>query len=225
MTTGIVDDFRPTSYVTSACVSELNGGEQLLLARALPALLALSNRTVAITAKSRSGKDHVANRIREYKLLTSNIRALAEPIGEIAKTIYGKLEGKHRNLFILIEQELRKEDSNIWFKVWLRRNIELFLKGEHHRFICPDLRQPTDYDFFKHLGAVIVKIEADEEKRLGKIAELDGVDALNEELLKDTERSAGSFETNNVLVNNYDDQFNADIEEFIANVLVAQKGW
>lgn len=39
----------------------------------------------------------------------------------------------------------------------------------------------------------------------------------------ETERNAGSYEVDYVLVNNYDNQFDADIKELVDNVLVAKK--
>lgn len=226
LTTMRVDEFRPKGYVVSACLSDLTDTEQLALAEIIPARRALAKYTVAITAKARSGKDHTANIIHGEYHSSSVIRAFAEPIREIAFAIYGDVKGKNREALIMIGQGLRKEDPNIWIKVWLRRNIDAYRRGNKFRFICQDLRQPNEYQFFRNLGATIVGIETDPEKRLAKIAELDGTDNLNDKLLKDeTERNAGAYEVDYVLVNNYDDSFDLHIKDFIKEVLVEQKGW
>jgi hypothetical protein len=225
LTTERVDEFKPISHVLGACLSDLSASEQSVLCRVLPARVALSQGTVAITAKARSGKDHTANIIKS-NFPKSIIRALAEPIREVAHSISGEVKGKNREMLIMVGQGLREKDPNIWIKVWLRRNIEAFLVRGKNKFICQDLRQPNEFDFYKNLGATIVGIQTDEDKRLDKIAELDGKANLNATLLKDeTERNAGSYDVDYVLVNNYDEQFDTDIKEFIENVLVAKKGW
>jgi hypothetical protein len=228
LTTERVDEYRPKGYVVSACLSELTNEEQTVLAKVIPARQALAARTVAITAKARSGKDHTANVIKTQYPLSSTIRAFAEPIREIAFALYGEVKGKNREALIMIGQGLRKEDPNIWIKVWLRRNIELYLKtkGDSDKFICQDLRQPNEYQFFKNLGATIVRIDTDQELRLAKLVEMDGEEALDTKLLTDeTERNAGEYEVDYVLVNNYDDSFDKSIVDFVRETLVEQKGW
>jgi hypothetical protein len=221
-----VDEFKPTSPVVSACLSELSDDEQLALAEMIPVRREIAAHTVAVTAKARSGKNHLADVIRGKYHKTSVVRALAEPIREIAYSICGDVKGKNHEMLILIGQGLREKDPNIWIKAWLRRNIEDYLEKKANKFICQDLQEPNEYYFFKNLGAVIVGIETDEELRLAKIAELDGNENLNATLLKDeTERNAGLYEMDYVLVNNYDNQFNINIKEFVDNVLVAKKGW
>ncbi|ALA07207.1 hypothetical protein SECTIM467_83 [Brevibacillus phage SecTim467] len=226
LTTLQVGEYQQTAPMLSVDLSEIPEDEQLVVGTMIAVRNALAKGTVAITAKARSGKDHIADVIRMQFLTSSIIRPLAEPIYEIARAISGGVKGKNRELLIMVGQGLREKDPNIWIKTWLRRNIESFLKGRTEKFICQDLRQPNEYSFFRNLGATIVGISPDEEKRLAKIAELDGYADLNEKLLKDeTERNAGTYEVDYVLVNNYDDKFDSDIRRFIGEVLVAKKGW
>lgn len=228
LTTKRVDEFKQSAPMLTTGLEELSEDEQLLLSRMIPARLALSKGTVAITAKARSGKDHMANVIRSVFPTTSIVKALAEPIYEIDRVINGKVEGKNRESLIMIGQSLREKDPNIWIKVWLRRCLEAYFDDEmaKTKFICQDLRQPNEYQFFRNLGATIVSIQVNEEKRLQKIAEIDGKKDLNDKLLNDeTERNAGTYEADYTIVNNFDEKFDADIKKFIESVLVAQKGW
>jgi hypothetical protein len=228
LTTRRVDDFKQTAPMLTVGLEELPEDEQDLLSRLIPARLALSKGTVAITAKARSGKDSMAKIIKRFFPSSSIIRALAEPIYEIDRAINGDVEGKNRESLIMIGQGLREKDPNIWIKVWLRRCLNTYFDSRQAKtkFICQDLRQPNEYQFFRNLGATIVSIKADEEKRLQKIAELDGKKDLNDKLLKDeTEQNAGTYEVDYTVVNNYDDKFYVDVEKFVDSVLVAQKGW
>lgn len=231
LSTCTVDEFKPISPVVSACLSALSTSEQLKLAELIPVRNALAAHTVAITAKARSGKDYVAEIIHRSFRYSSVVRALAEPIYEIDRSISGKVEGKNREMLILIGQGLREKDPNIWIKVWLRRNIEAYLKSQGtiakaNQFICQDLRQPNEYQFFKNLGAVVVGIDTADEARLNRIAELDGESSLNDTLLKDeTERNAGTYDADYVLVNDYTPEFDSKVQEFISDVLVDKKGW
>lgn len=228
LTTRRVDEFKQTTPMLTVGLEELPEVEQLWLSDMIRVRLALSKGTVAITAKARSGKDHMANVIRSVFPTTSIIKALAEPIYEIDRAINGKVEGKNRESLIMIGQGLREKDPNIWIKAWLRRCIHAYFDSGmvKTKFICQDLRQPNEYQFFRNLGATIVSIKVDEEKRLQKIAEIDGKKDLNDKLLKDeTERNAGTYEADFTIVNNYDENFDSEIKKFIDSVLVAQKGW
>lgn len=220
-------EYWPTKTLA---IQELSKVEANSYEALLPAFVSISRRTLAITAKARSGKDHMALEIKKNLRPASRLLALAEPIREIAESIDGQVEGKNRPTLIMIGQGLRFEDPNIWIKVWLRRAIEFALRpdmsGIQTRFICQDLRQPNEFSFFTNLGATIVTVVADEEKRLAKIEELDGKEALDKALLADeTEKNAGSYNTPYVIQNNYDDNYNKEIQTFYEEVLVAQKGW
>lgn len=226
LTTGRVDEYTPQTPFLPVDLHHIPDEEQVRLATMICARRTLAKGTVAVTARARAGKDHTAAAIKDFFGNDCIIKPLAEPIYEIDKTINGHVKGKNRESLIMIGQGLREKDPNIWIKVWLRRCIEAYTKSHVNKFVCQDLRQPNEYQFFRNLGAVIVGIKVDEEKRLAKIAQVDGKQDLNDKLLNDeTERNAGTYECDYVLVNNYDEGFDNEIKKFIASVLVAKKGW
>lgn len=197
------------------------------LAKYLPALLILQKGVLAITAKARSGKDYLAAQVIDK--FAAIHQALGAPIKEASAIIFGKpKKGKNREKLVKLGQTARKWiDSDIWIKAWLRIVLdEYFEKGAKY-FVVPDVRQPNELQFFKSLGATIVKITADEEKRLAKIAELDGASDLNDELLKDeTEMHVDTFtDVDITLFNNYDEQFKRDINVEVVGHLAESRGW
>lgn len=222
--TGHVDDIR-SNYVTEVPFSSLTDGQERQLSKAISTRQRLSKKVLTISALARAGKDTLANYIIS-KCKAAVVRSLADPIREIDFIVSGTVKGKNRESLILIGQGLRKEDPNIWIKVWLRRQIELLNKhGYIGGIIVADVRQPNEFTFFKSMGALTVKIEADEEKRLEKIREIDGEAAINEKLLNDeTESHVGGFVADRWVYNDYTDTFIGTVDGDVISEL-NERGW
>lgn len=174
----------------------------------LRAMLKTSTSMVTISGKARSGKDTLADEIvnsRSYKKLP-----LATPIKQIHSIIYGQLDIKDRSGLILIGETMCEKDPHTWIKIWLREAIKHFTKGDKKKFVISDVRKPSEFTFFKSMGAFSVRIIADEEERRKIIARKDGKEALKH-LDDKTESYVDSFDTDMVLYNGYDQKYFEDI--------------
>lgn len=225
LSTGKIDEIKDT-YVDTVPLHELEDDQLLRLSENIKHLHALRKNTFTVSAKARSGKDFLSETIkRSFRNKVVNIKALADPIRQVRTVLFGESEGKDRKPLIMIGQGLRREDPNIWIKVWLRTAIEDLGKTSNRGFICQDVRQPNEFTFFQSMGALTVKVEADEEKRLDKIRELDGEEALDKALLNDeTESHTGGFKADIIVFNNYDDQFAIDVDDKVVSALI-ERGW
>lgn len=212
---GSVDEV--CGYATSADFNELTDDQQNMLAMYIPIRNCFATNVIAITAKARSGKDYLAERLEcglgKYQ---THVQPLGDPIREIDRIINGNRPGKNREQLISIGQGLRRVDPNVWIKTWLRICIDEYRLGNRF-FICQDVRQPNEMEFFKNLGAFTIKIVANEKKRLEILGKLDGKSAIDESLLNDpTETHINGFEVDYVLLNEYDETFEAQIVEMVA---------
>lgn len=225
LSTGKVDEISD-SYFTEKKIYELTDDQMLRLSENTKHFIALKKNVVAISAKARSGKDYMSDYIKQvFRGKTVNGKALADPIRSVRTILFGESQGKDRAPLIMIGQGLRKADPNIWIKVWLRTAIEDLNKQYSRAFICQDVRQPNEFSFFQSMGALTVKVEADEEKRLNKIREVDGESALDAELLNDeTESYIGDFKTDITVTNNYDGTFQSSIDWTVVPALI-ERGW
>lgn len=224
--TGKVDDVKK-EHPAELHFHELTDSQQLLFSKFVPVHHALKKRVMAVTAKARSGKDLLAEQVSSAirRLPGTKVVALGDAIRSVRTVLFGEPKGKDRATLIMIGQGLRNEDPNIWLKVWLSKAIEAVVAGEARSFICQDVRQPNEFKFFESLGALTVKIEADEEKRLNKIREVDGEAALDARLLNDeTESHFGGFDAEITLVNNYDNYFLVAITDKVIPALL-ERGW
>lgn len=225
--TGKVDDINQNDPLTVQ-LNDLTEKQQLILAGAIKQRLSLQRNVLAISAKARSGKDYVSDYVRStFNKKLIDIKALADPIRYVRNLLFGEPPAgvKDRAPLIMIGQALRGQDPNIWNKVWLRNAIEDLNRTENRAFICQDVRQPSEFSFFKSLGALTVKVEADEEKRLNKIREVDGEAALDAKLLNDeTESHVGGFNADITVTNNYDEQFIKDVDFMVVTALI-ERGW
>jgi len=221
--TGRVDDIR-NNYVQEVRYSDLTEVQEDRLAQLIPIRRRLAKHVLVLTAKARSGKDKLADQV--VNTFHAQKRSLADPIREIDMIISGNVKGKNRESLIKIGQGLRREDPNIWIKTWLRFVLDQVNNwGLYQRFVIPDIRQPNEFTFFKSMGALTVKIEADEQKRLDKIREVDGEDALKKELLNDeTESHVEGFVAELYMYNAYDEIFLNDIDLVVVHAL-KERGW
>lgn len=176
----------------------------------------VTHPVVTISGKARSGKDTLAE---ELKSSGYRRTALGDAIRSVRNVLFGKSDKKNRDELIMIGQGLRTEDPNIWVKVWLRKALEEFAYDPDTKLVVTDVRQPNEFSFFKSLGAYTVRIQANEEKRLETIATNDGKQDLNEKLLNDeTELHTDAFDTDLVLVNNYDKTFYEGVNDLISSL-------
>jgi len=221
--TGKVDDIR-SRYVDTVPFHELTEHQQVNVSRYVRVYHKLKKNVVAISAKARSGKDELARYLcQNYHNV--GVIALGDAIKDVRKLLFGETEKKDRHQLIMIGQGLRREDPNIWNKVWLTRAIKAMLDNALEKVVCTDVRQPSEHTFFKSLGALSIKIEADEEARLNVIRLLDGDDALDEKLLNDeTEMNVENFETDIILFNDYGKGFYDAIQTEVLPVL-SKRGW
>lgn len=222
--TGKVDDIKD-NYPKEINFTELTDHQQNVLIDYVRIRQALRNSVVAVSAKARSGKDYLSDRIkRNFYTKMVTVKALADPIREVRNVLFGQPQGKDRAPLIMIGQGLRKEDPNIWLKIWLSRVID-DIRNHPRKIICQDVRQPNEFSFFRSLGALTVKIEVDEEKRLNKIREIDGEAALDAKLLNDeTESHVGGFDAEITVENDYTDTFVSNINKTVIIALI-ERGW
>jgi hypothetical protein len=170
-------------------------------------ILSLS-KTVVITAKARSGKDFALALIRD-NIDKSEKCSLADPIYKIRDIIYGKTETKNRKELVDIGQGLREVDSSIWIKAWLSNAFNLYREGVT-TFICADLRMVNEYNFFRSIGAKIIKIQANEEKRETLIKQIDGYKEFYM-VNNPTEKYYDLFLEDYTIENNYDTHYTESI--------------
>jgi len=223
LSTGRVDEVK-ANYCPSVDINELTVEELQNLVELLPVLRSMKDKVLAITGKARSGKDTVANCVQAafhdvFKL------SLGDAIRQVRDVIYGPTDDKDRPALVMIGQNLRKGDPNVWIKAWLRQAIDLIKLGSLRKIVCADVRQPNEFSFFASLGALIVKMEADEELRIKKIKEVDGERATDPKLLNDeTESYVDTFETGITLFNDYTVDFADEIYNKLIPVL-RERGW
>jgi hypothetical protein len=224
--TGKVDEIK-NNYADTVYFTDLTDSQQLVLAEAIPLRQHLAKKALTVSAAARSGKDTLAEMVTS-KFAGVSVIAMADPIRAIDRVISGVVEGKNRESLIMIGQGLRKEDANIWLKVWLRNAIEIVRDDWEHKksaskFICQDVRQPNEKTFFQSLGALSIKIVADEEKRVAKIIELDG--NADMKLMKDeTESHVGGFTSDIEVNNDYTPMFASEVEDKVITALKV-RGW
>jgi hypothetical protein len=204
---------------------ELSVNEQNTLVRYLPILHKLKQNVMTVSAKARSGKDYLAEYVIENMQGNIHKLALGDAIRDVRDALYGRPGGKDRERLIMIGQGLRKVDPNIWIKAWLRHAINLLRHSNERKLICPDVRQPNEFSFFNSMGALTVKIAADEEKRLNVIREIDGEAALDPKQLNDeTESYVDGFAADITIENDYTAAYDLEIATKVLKAL-RERGW
>lgn len=125
---------------------------------------------IAILGKMRSGKDTASDYL--HTKVDFKTFAFGDGITGVITRYFPKLllEGKPRHAYQLIGQTFRSLRPAVWID-------ELDTRVWHATFGIPDpdilvtdLRQMNEYDYLKEEGYTIIKIEADEELRLARIA-------------------------------------------------------
>lgn len=178
----------------------------------------MSRGIVTLSGKARSGKDTLADYLVENSPEDKDYSktALGNPIKEICTVLYGNSAKKNREALIMIGQGLRAKEPHIWILTWLRHAIESFAYEESSKLVVTDVRQPNEFSFFKSLGALTVRIDADEVKRREMLTKVDGESALDDALLNDeTESHVSTFDTDIVLFNTYDAFYTVSMESVL----------
>lgn len=173
------------------------------------------NKLIGITGKARSGKDTLAEYMKN--LLPAVSVPFAFKLKQIHKEIYGESTKKDRHGLIGIGQKLREFDPDIWIIAWLKEVTKRVEEGQF--VIAQDVRQYNEYSFLKSMGAIIIKLTADEDKRIQKIKELDGEESLK--YLKDkTETELESFDYDFEIHNPYNEiQFSSEINKLVGEII------
>lgn len=129
---------------------------------------------IALVGKMRSGK----NTVGDY--LVSNYGfnefAFGTGIGEVIKTYFPEelKKGKPRHFYQHIGQSMRELDKDVWVK-YLLNSINEFQYSYTRNFdkeaniVITDSRQYNEVAALRREGYLIVKVVADEEKRINRI--------------------------------------------------------
>ncbi|MFD9628636.1 nucleoside/nucleotide kinase family protein [Peribacillus muralis] len=123
---------------------------------------------LAVTGEIRSGKNAFCDYIQS---MVPNMEQLyfAKGIEEIIRKYFPEAyEGneKPRKYFQDIGQMLRTVNP----EVWVNQVAEQYNWSSSESFICTDLRQPNEYEWLKSEGFTVVKIEADADIRITRMA-------------------------------------------------------
>ena len=161
---------------------------------------------IAVFGKMRSGKDTVgAILIDEYNFIRF---AFGDGIGKIIQEYFPEdwAKGKPRKHYQHIGQQLRELNPDVWID-YLLRTVEKYegncsLLGQCPKnIIVTDGRQKNEAEKLKAQGYTIIKIVADEKKRIERII-ASGDKFKYEQLFHETELQVDEIEADYVIYNN-----------------------
>ncbi|MBT2654206.1 AAA family ATPase [Bacillus sp. ISL-18] len=162
---------------------------------------------IALCGKMRSGKDTVANFLREKHKFTGFrfSEGIWETIRLLYRQVYAKRhEEKPRKLLQDIGQKMREVDPDVWVNYTFNKIEEV----RANRVVVSDLRQPNEFNELKQQGFFIVRVSAEDRIRLNRIlAENDNFDI--QDLYHETERYIDGFKVD------FEIQNNGTIEELL----------
>lgn len=153
---------------------------------------------IAVCGKLRTGKNALADMISKEYVVTQF--AFSEGIWKVGKLLFPfqfNRKEKPRYLLQTLGQKLREVDSNIWIR-YIFNTIDA---SGVNKVIITDLRQPNEYKALKDDGYFIIKIEADDEKRLER-ARSAGDNFTLADMQHETESHIDSFEADYTVNNN-----------------------
>lgn len=161
---------------------------------------------IAIFGKMRSGKDTVGEILIEEHGFTR--LAFGDSIGYIIDEYFPKARenGKPRKHYQFIGQALRELDADVWINHLLKRaeNISvhnLLYHGKSGDFVVTDGRQENEAYRLREAGYTIVKVVADEGKRIERLEQL-GDNFSPEMLQHETERQVDYIAPDILIENN-----------------------
>lgn len=153
---------------------------------------------IALTGRIRSGKDTVAEYLREsygfYRF------AFGDGIRDICTKAFPHLleQGKPRALYQGVGQALREFDQDVWVK-YLDRVIEEDCWPEDN-VVVTDLRQPNEYRYLREKGFFIVRVSSSFKTRFIR-AYLQGDTFSVQDFNHETEAHVDRFEVDYTLFN------------------------
>lgn len=160
---------------------------------------------IAVVGKMRSGKNTVADLLTEeygFQQL-----AFADGITEIIKKYFPEAftEGKPRGHYQHIGQGMRELNPNVWINHVNRRVTNIlcdgYMCGVEPNVIVTDCRQKNEEMYLRRNGFKIIKVEADDQLRLQRIASA-GEYVTPEQFNHDTERQVELIEADYLIDNN-----------------------
>lgn len=183
----------------------------------------MTARRIAVIGRIRSGKNTLADMIsnkygHEQFQLGDGIKDVI--INYFPEAI---LEGKPRKHYQTIGQAFRELNPNIWIET-LDRKLQFHYKVyPNYPVIIPDVRQQNEVEYLKKQGFTIIRLDADKEIRLERIA-MSGDVFSEEQLEHETEKATDTAYYDYLVTNN--DSFEALQEQvdFIINELIEEGG-
>jgi dephospho-CoA kinase len=154
---------------------------------------------IALTGAMRSGKDTVADILREH--YDFDRFAFGDALKRTAHEVFPWIdrESKPRALYQAYGQLMREIDADVWIK-HVKRNVEAFidlkagvLGDTEIGIVLSDLRQPNEFSWAKANGFTIIRIKAQSALRIAR-AHQAGDDFSLEDLTHDTESYVDNFE-------------------------------
>ncbi len=175
---------------------------------------------VFINGKAGSGKTYVAEYLEQKYGFTE--LTLADGIYDIAKE-YFDMTDKDRKLLQEIGQSLRKIDPFVWIK-YLKRTAALLLTiAPDKSIVVSDVRQENEYNSLRSDDYIAIRIDADLDKRLERIALRDGIEIDQDYIDRienhESERGASDKEYDYVINNNYSfEELESQIDKIVGQI-------
>ena len=147
---------------------------------------------IAICGKAGAGKTAVADYICEkygYKR-----HSIADEVKAIAKNLF-KMKGKDRFLLQLIGKKMREIRPSVWLDYTIEK-----VKGKD-KVVIDDVRYPNEYEGLKAHGFVMVKVVADRQACLDRLAQRNG-EVATDRLDDESETALDDIPIPNVILNN-----------------------
>lgn len=155
---------------------------------------------IAFAGKMRSGKDTAADIILK-KYPYYNTLAFADGIKKVIELCFPEelKEGKKpREFYQFIGQQLRSLNPQVWVNF---TNRELQKLKYSSNVLITDCRQLNEVQFLKENGFLIIKVEADDNKRLQRIKD-SNEDITIEQFYHSTETTVDLIKPNFLITNN-----------------------
>lgn len=159
-------------------------------------------KKIAVIGRIRAGKntfaDMITNKYGHHQF------QFGDGIKEVIMEYFPEalVSGKPRQHYQVIGQSFRQLNPNLWIEMLDRKLQNHFRFYPNYPVIIPDLRQPNEAEYLKQLGFTIIKLEADKEVRLDRIA-MSG-DVFSEEQLEHETEKAVDMASYDYLVSNND---------------------
>lgn len=182
----------------------------------------MSRNRIAIVGRFRSGKntfaDYITDNFGHVQFAFGN--GITEVINQYFPEAFAN--GKPRKHYQVIGQSFRELDENIWVNKALEELETHWNTFGDYPVIITDLRQLNEYKVMKSLGFTVIKVEAEEEVRLKRIAAA-GDTCTPDQLNHDTELQADACPCDYLVTNNDSLEALYQQADFIMNELMGEK--